>query len=198
MTTFSLSDYPGYRVPTEPENDTTRRITSVMPLMCGKARRWLRSMPERARVRYDLEDLMQMAWCKLLIEDHSFDPVKASYPTWAGLIVGRMLNRLGDRICQGPRPKPLEDDLSDAQAVEPPDAITAADDAQAAAQAIQALAQAVERLDDRHFFVLTRSYGVGCEKMTAPQIAAWLARGPAHVHDCRVEAEAQIRAALAG
>jgi hypothetical protein len=69
--------------------------------------------PLVAAAHLDIEDGLQQIRAKLLANDRHFDPSRASYSTFAGVIVDRMLQRLSGRLCQGPRRRPLGADLGD-------------------------------------------------------------------------------------
>jgi hypothetical protein len=79
----------------------------------GSARRWLRRLPERARALLNIEDGLQQIWTELLAKDHHFGPSRASEATFAGAVVDRLLQRLGDRLCRGPLREPLDADPGD-------------------------------------------------------------------------------------
>jgi hypothetical protein len=116
---FALADAPLYRVPSESEGDASRRIASILPFLTDRARRWLRRLPGWARALLAVEDVPQQTWTELMAKHRHFDPSRASYPSFAGVVVDRLLQHLGDRLCRGPRRKPLEADLGDGRAGTP-------------------------------------------------------------------------------
>jgi DNA-directed RNA polymerase specialized sigma24 family protein len=193
---FRLSDRPEYLAPEETASDAAERIMSILPFLTGRARRWIRCLPGRARAQLDVEDVLQELWLKLLAEDQHFDPTRSQYVTWASVVVDRRLQRLGDQLCRGPRPMPLVCDLSDDRLSTPIESIVAAENRQRAREAV---AGVIERLDDRHHAVVCFSYGLdGVETKTITEQAAWFVESPSRIIGIRTEAENQLRLMLAG
>jgi hypothetical protein len=161
MTTFTLIDHPEYLTPAEPMDDASRRVMAILPFLTMKARRWLRQMPARVRHRHDIEDVLQELWAKLLDVDRHFDPAQSKYITYAGVVVDRHLQRLGDRLCQGPRTEPLDGSLSDSQAIEP---VEAMERAEASREAAHAVREGLQRLGPGPAYdLLVQAFGIDRE-----------------------------------
>jgi DNA-directed RNA polymerase specialized sigma24 family protein len=106
MITFTLIDHPDYRAP-ERTTDTARRINSVLPMLTGMARRWLRHRPARQRTLFDVEDLLQELWAELITKDRKYDTARSRYTTFSRMVAWQRLAELADQLDREPRQEAL-------------------------------------------------------------------------------------------
>src|SRR5579875_787510 len=84
---FNVLGHPEYNaLPDEPAPGVEERIASVMPFIAKEAMRIARDLTPRQRARIGVDDLIQEAWCILLLRDHSYNP--ARYPFERGGYLG--------------------------------------------------------------------------------------------------------------
>lgn len=119
---FVLLDHKEYQVPDFDESGQSApdRIAKVIPLLTRTIMTWLKSLRERERAQYDIDDVLQEAWLILLKKDHYYDPLRGKYSTFSVMILTRFLADLRNRchIVDSPRDTTARLGKADEQAPE--------------------------------------------------------------------------------
>ncbi|WP_020467617.1 sigma-70 family RNA polymerase sigma factor [Singulisphaera acidiphila] len=81
------------------------RLRSVWPFLTRRALEFSKTLKERERVNFDLEDVAAELWVALATRDHKWSPERGRYLTFAGTIIDNELCSIRDRArtVQSPR-----------------------------------------------------------------------------------------------
>ncbi len=194
-----------YGTPTDSLSPAQIRIVGVLPLLTRLINGWIRRLKPREQAQFDVDDLLQEMWLVLLEKDHYYEPSRARYTTFAGLLCRQHLGEMHVR-CHLIRTKSTDSGLE--RAAMPDDAFLPDPDTENGPpdqfderehlRSLLEQAVASSRLTNSQAFVLCGSYGLfGCPPRSSSELARELGIPVNRVASLRKKAEQAVKATLA-